>query len=346
MPQASKKQLAKLFYRLANSYSAGIDIRSSLEKESGNGAPVYRRMMRELVMDIDRGGSLAGAIKKRGEYFPKLVYAVAKAGEKGGRLDEAFRRLADHYDSLVKFRNRFLVSIAWPVFEMIASIVILGLLILVIGFVYDMNQMDPPDWFGLGLGTAGNFTLYLFLILLVTGTTAALIIGTSRGWYGTLPMRIARRVPLIGPTIEALSLSRFAWTASIAENAGMEAGETMELALQSTQNYYYERLIPEVTEGVRSGRQFYDVLNATGAFPNDLLILVDNGETAGQLAETLQRGSEQLQEKAETNLKLIAQIGFFLMLAFVGIILAITIVSLYYQLVIAPQNAILREFGY
>jgi len=344
MARATKNQLAKLFFRLANSYSAGIDLRGALERESGIGPPVYRRTMRAVVADVSDGGSLSGALKRCGDFFPKLVLAVTRAGERGGRMDEAFRRLATHYDNLVKFRNRFLIAIAWPLFELVAAIVIIGLLMLVMGYLLDGKDPGPPDWFGLGLGTTGNFILYVMMITTFGGGIAFLIIGTMRGTFGTLPMQLARRTPLIGPTIEALSLSRFAWTMSIAENAGMEAGETMLLALQSTQNYYYERLIPEVTAGVRSGAGYYEVLKETQAFPEDLLVLVENGETAGQLAETMERGSEQLQEKAEANLKVIATVGFAVMLGFVGLVMAVTIISMYYQLVISPMNDVMNGF--
>lgn len=342
MAYATKNQLAKLFFRLANSYSAGIDLRSALQRETGIGPPVYRRKLRIVADDIGEGGSLSGAFKKCGDYFPKLVLAVTRAGEKGGRMDEAFRRLANHYDNLVKFRNRFLAAIAWPLFELGAAIVIIGLLMLVMGFLLEGKEPGAPDWFGLGFGTTGNFILYCLFISTIGGGIGFLVVGTMRGTFGTLPMRLARRVPLIGPTIEALSLSRFAWTMSIAENAGMEAGETMLLALQSTQNYFYERLIPEVTDGVRSGNQFHRVLEKTNAFPEDLLILIENGETAGSLAETMERGSEQLQEKAEANLKIIATVGFAVMLGIVGLIMAVTIIMLYSKLILSPMNDVMN----
>lgn len=302
--------------------------------------------MSEVATDLTQGVSLSSALANRQEFFPKLSLAVVQAGERGGRLDEAFQRLAKHYDNLVQFRNRFLTSIAWPVFELVAAIVILGLLILIIGFIYDMNGLPPVDWFGLGFGTRGNFVIYVLLVLMAAAAITTLIVGTSRGWFGTLPMRIARRLPLVGPTIEALALSRFAWTASIAENAGMEAGETMTLALRSTQNFFYERLIPEVVGGVRAGGQYYEVLERTSAFPKEFLLLVENGEISGQMAESMDRASHQFQELAETNLKYISTIGFVLMLSFVGIVMAFTIISLYWNLIVAPQREILRDLGY
>ena len=112
------------------------------------------------------------------------------------------------------------------------------------------------------------------------------------------------------------------------------------MALESTQNYYYERLIPEVTAGVRGGRQYYPTLRATNAFPDDFLVLVENGETAGELAETLQRASDQLQETAENNLKVLAVVGFVVCFCFVAIVIGVTVISLFQQIYLKP----LQEF--
>lgn len=340
MARASQSQLARLFHRLANSYRAGIDLRSALLRETESGSPLWRRELTAVGQDLQRGSDLATALRNRGEFFPKLVLAITRAGERGGRLEEAFTRLASHYDSLVRFRSRFLTAIAWPVFELCFAIAVIGFLILILGYIYESNHLDPPDWFGLGLGTRGNFVLFLFIVLAAGGGLAGLVAGTARGVFGTLPMEIARRLPVVGRTIECLSLSRFAWTASVAENAGMEAGETMQLALEATQNHFYERLIPEVTAGVRGGSGFHSVLSRTGAFPESFLMLVQNGETAGMLAESLERASGQLQEEAENNLRILAVVGFVLTFLFVAGIMAFAIISMYYRFVISP----IRDF--
>lgn len=345
MATASKSQLAKLFHRLATSYTAGLEIRSIIERESQSGPPSWRRVMGEVSRELSGGTGLATALRNQGRFFPKLTLAVVQAGEQGGRMDEAFGKLARHYDSLVQFRNRFLAAIAWPVFELVAAVAMIGLMILVVGFINDsIGDVGPTegpliDLFGLGLGTAGNFALYLFVVLVLSTGAAVFFVGIQRGWFGTLPMRIARRIPLIGPTIEALSLSRFAWTASIAENAGMEAGESMNLSLQSTQNYYYDRLIPEVTAGVRSGGQFYEVLQKTGAFPREFLLLVENGEISGQMAEAMDRASIHLQDQAETNLKVIATVGFVLTFSFVAIVVGVMVIYLFQKVYLQPLQS-------
>ena len=333
--------MAKLFHRLATGYAAGIDIRSIYRKETEIGSPSYRVNSQKIFRGVSEGKSLAQAMQSVDGYFPELAITVVQAGERGGRLEESFARLSHHYDSLVKFRNTFLMSIAWPVFELFAAIFIVGLLILIMGWIFETGNIAPIDWFGLGLSTMGNFVLYWTIMLVIFGSLFILILGIMKGWFGTLPMKIARQIPLVGKTIESLALSRLAWTMSVSENAGMDAADIVRLALRSTQNYYYQRLEPQTVQSITRGLGFYQAFQQTGAFPADFLIYVENGETAGELAETMDRASIEHQQRAELNMKIIGTVGFILMLLFVFLVLGTTIIMMYQRLYIDQINQFL-----
>lgn len=333
MAEISKAKMAKLFYRLANSYSAGIDLRSIFQGEAKYGGVAYRSQMEQVARGLGIGQTLSDSMRATNGYFPGLAVAIVEAGERGGRLEQSFQRLSHHYEELVKFRNRFLLSIAWPLFELAMSIVIIGMLILILGWVTEMNNMEPFHWFGVTSWKPWqDFLMYVFLVLLFFGGLATLVIGTLRGWFGKWPMEIALRIPLIGKTIESLALSRFAWTLSVAENAGMSAPEALRLAFDSTQNHYYERYKEQCVGEVQANQQFFPVLNETGAFPPDFLLYVENGETAGQLAETMDRVAREMRERAENNLKLISTIGFVLALLLVATLIGFTVITLYQRL--------------
>ena len=342
MAKISYSQMAKLFNRLATSYSAGLDIRSVYTREANTGSGSYRLNAKRVLNGINQGLPLAVAMNKTDGYFPDLAIAVVHAGERGGRLEESFRRLSEHYAGIVKFRNAFLMSIAWPAFELFFAVFIIGMLILIMGWVTSSANMKPIDWFGLGLSTTSNFILYWSVMLLVFGSLSLLFLGVLQGWFGTLPMRIARRTPLVGKTIESLALSRYAWTMSVAENAGMNPVETGELAIRSTQNYYYQRLEEPICRELRNGRTFTQAMESTDAFPEDFLTHVDTGEISGQLAETMDRASIEHQTRAETNMKLMGTIGFISMLLFVGLVVGILIIMMYQKLVMDQYNQFLN----
>ena len=341
MSRISYNKMAKLFRRLETSYSAGIDLLSAYKKERQIGSPADRLKANRIVNSLKGGTALATAMQSLGDYFPELAIAVVKAGEAGGRLDESFRRLAKHYQGLVEFRNKFFISIAWPLFELFASVAIVGVMILLLHYIMvDVSGGDPIDWFGMG-STTGNFLLYVAVVTVFFGSLFVLIFGSIKGWFGTLPMRIARRVPLVGKTIEALALARMAWAMSVAESAGMDALENARLALASTENYYYRAVEPEVLDDLRAGKTFYKSYKATEAFPQEFLDAIDVGETAGELAETMDRASSDLQTKAENNMKVLGTIGFAITFGFVAIVIGGAVVLMYKRMWIDQINDLL-----
>ena len=336
--------MAKLFNRLAVSYTAGIDILTVFGNECRIGNSVYRMKMQEIVSQLKSGRSVAEAMQSTG-YFPDLTLSVVEAGEVGGKMEESFRRLSQHYEGLVKFRNNFLASISWPVFELFAAIVVIGLLILALGFVASFTNSEPIITLGTGSAT-GAFILYSVLVLTLFAVIAVLFFGVKKGWFGIYPMEIARRIPLVGPTIEAMALSRFAWTMSVAENAGMSALKTMDLAVKSTQNHYYENHNKQMCDAIQGGQDFTQTMTQASVFPGEFLNFVATGEQAGELAESMDRASVALQHKAETNMKLIGKIGMVLTMLLVGLILAITIITMYMKLYIAPYQKLLDEVSH
>ena len=340
MGQFTYSQMAAGFQRMAVSYAAGIDIRKIVRRETEYGTTAYRKTFQDIAVKVDKGDSLGASMDSEGDVFPVLATSVVIAGEKSGRLEQAFKRLSDHYKSLAEYRQRFLTSIAWPCFQLIASIGIVGALILILDYVYRLGKMEPIDWFGMG-STTGNFLFYLFVVLFLFGGGYLLYQGVNRGWFGILPMKIARRIPLIGKTIECLALSRFAWTLSVCENAGMNPLETIRLALGSTENYYYQQLEPELVTDLQDGHEYYRSMKQTDAFPEDLLIYVDNGETSGELAESMDRASRELQDQAEQKLKIISGIGFFMIFSLVAILIGGTVILLYNNLYLKTINEFL-----
>jgi type IV pilus assembly protein PilC len=325
MAKITMSQMAKLFHRLATSYTAGIDLRSAYHRESQTGSPAYRTKAQHIYKQLDDGQLLAEAMANTDGYFPELAISVVKAGELGGRLEESFSRLSKHYGDLVAFRSKFLAAITWPAFELFAAIMIVGGLMAICDSIFETMEMEKFDWFWMG-STTGNVIAYFALVFLFFAGFATIIMGTARGWFGTFPMRVAMKIPLIGKTIECLALSRLAWTMSVAENAGMNAIDTAQLALRSTENFYYTNLEPVITRNLREGHPFYETFKATNAFPEDLLIYIDNGERAGELSESMDRASHELQARAELNLKAIGTIGFVMMILFVAaVVLAILV---------------------
>ncbi len=338
MANISLAQMARLFRRLATGYAAGIDLKTLYAREAESGTTAYRLKSREVLQQISAGNSLADAMRSAGTFFPELAVATVRAGEHGGRLEESFDRLASHYESLVKFRNSFLISIAWPLFELMFALFVIGVLILVLGM---LAGDEAANWFGMGTAWA-NFLFYVACIATLAFTITMLVVGIRHGWFGTWPMRFARKLPLLGRTIEALALSRLAWTMSIAENAGMAAVDTARLSLHATQNYFYTQLEGPVCDSIERGGSFAESFKRTDAFPVDFLIYMENGELSGQLAESMDRASRDLQTTAENNLKILGTVGFVCTFLLVAVVIGTVVITMVQKFYLNPINELLN----
>ena len=340
MPTISKKMAAKLFHRVDTAYRAGIDMRKIWEREGQSTSPVLSSKSSEVLRHLNDGKTLAESMNATNGYFPPLVLALIRAGEQGGRMEDAFKRLADHYQSLVKFRQRLLTSFIWPVAELCIAIFVVGVLILVLGWILASSNKEPIDWLGLGWGTMAYFMLYVVCVCLFFGSIFVVVFGTLQGWFGQWPMKFAKRVPVIGKLIENLSLSRFSWATSATLGAGINVPESVGLGLKATQNFYYEQLEPQISQQLATGDTIYNSLLKTEEFDSEFLSFVENGEISGELPETLERVSRELQSRVEQAFKVLGSVGLVLMFLFVATILIIAIFVLFNKLIMEQYREI------
>ena len=320
-------KLAQLLRRVGASLRAGLDPRSTCEKEAEYGSAVHRSMMSRVSQVITDGGSLADGLTACGGYFPPLVCTLIEVGEKSGRLDEVLRGLAEHYEQLLSLRRTFLVGIAWPAIQLFAAIGVVGLLIWVLGIVRSMagTEVDP---LGFGLVGTPGLLVYLGLVFTTLGGVAVLVMGLLRGAFGPAPLRVAMRLPVLGNCLKTAALSRLAWTLGLTLDSGMTARRSMELALRSTENAYYTSQMKVVDDALLQGQEFHESLRVTGLFPDEFLQMLETAEVSGTHGESLQRLADEYRQRAQAAAKALTMAASFAVWVLVAIVLIALIVRL------------------
>ncbi len=345
MARISLQDLMDLSHRVGEGYRAGIDMRSIWNREANFGSLRNQTVAKQVADDIDRGVTLGEAMSNRGEYFPELAIAVATAGEQGGRLERAFFLLRDHYKKLISFRTQVLLSIGWPLFELVATVFVIGAMMWIMDFVVSISGGQPIDWLGFGWSTLQYFVLYMFVVIMFFGSIAVAVIGTIRGWFGTVPMQIARRIPLVGKIIENLAYSRFAWALSAVVESGINVKEGIRLALRATGNHYFQELESDVFDRLEKGQELTESLAATQRFSREFLMYTENAEMTGEIPETMQKLAEDYLERVNRDFSSLAKVLFFVCFAIVGLIICIAIIFLFKAVILDPREEIMRDLG-
>lgn len=78
--------------------------------------------------DIEKGSSLADAMKRHPRVFSSLFVNMVRAGEEGGMLDKVLQRMADYFEKMLKLRRKIIGAMIYP------SLVI-GIAVLVVAVI-------------------------------------------------------------------------------------------------------------------------------------------------------------------------------------------------------------------
>lgn len=329
-PRITLKQQADLCRRLAVSLESGIDVRRILEREAttrNSGALAHA--MQRVRQEVLEGHTFAAALEATGNYFPPLVRRLSAVGEETGHLAEVLRRLAEHYEHQQQMRRQFLAAITWPMVQLAAALGIIGALIWIMGVLPTAAGGQPIDLLGFGLVGHRGLVVYLALVVGVAGLVAALYQSARRGAGWTRPLAaLALRVPVLGPALGALSLSRLAWTLHLTLETDMDLRRSLPLALTSCGAPRFAAAAPAVVESINQGAEVHEALAAHVDLPSDFRDALEVGERSGRLPEYLGRLSKQYEDRARHALAAINVLAGFAVWGLVALLIVMMIFRL------------------
>jgi len=334
----STRRLIQFCQRVATSTKAGVDARRLWTTEANYGSAAHKRHVEHIKNRVLAGGTVAEGMRDAGDYFPSLTVQMVAIGEQTGKLDEVLFRLAEYYEHQAATRRTFLISIAWPVFQLTIAVILMGVLIWVFGLVADMRGGEPFDVLGIGLVGTSGMLIYFSAVIALLMTLVVAVLVVKRGAFGATPMLLAMRVPVIGRCLEAFALARLSWTLSTALDSGMDARRSAELAIDATQNVYYLSKREIVSEAILRGEQFHEAFAATHAFPDDFVQSLMAAELAGATTESLLRLTREYEDKARSAMRVLAFASTALVYLLVAFILITLIFRLFFNLYLKPIN--------
>src|SRR5689334_16765712 len=122
-PRIRAKSLVIVCRSLAMMLESGIAIGKAFELAARKSSdPRCRRAMLEIATDLRKGMDVTEAMRSQGHAFPESMIDVVGVGEQTGSLPEILRSLAEHFENSIRLRRAFVSAIAWPAFQLVASI--------------------------------------------------------------------------------------------------------------------------------------------------------------------------------------------------------------------------------
>ena len=300
--QISWKSQAIFCRSLGTMLNSGVDLLRAL-KVAGQQSPdpKLRSASEEILKELREGTDLTTAMRHQGGRFPDLTIDMISVAEQTGALPEVLAALADHFENLIRLRKTFLGQIAWPIFQLLAAILIIAALLVILGWVAEAGGTSIDFLFGLK-GTAGAFAWLTGWAMLAVG-----------GWMGyqflvrglaqqAVVHQFLLKIPVVGSCLRNFAIARFAWAFALTQQAGMRITDSLESSLKATGNGAFIAATPMMVGLVKQGEDLTTTFSTTGLFPRQILEMVHVGETSGTVPEMLQDLSPQLEGEARRSL--------------------------------------------
>jgi type IV pilus assembly protein PilC len=117
--------LAKFSRALNSLIAAGIPLAQSLASiGDATGNLVYRRSVKKILKEVEKGMEIAEVMSTEERLFPKMTYRLIRVGESTGKLEEVLKNLAEFYENEVDLATKNLTILIEPLLLIIVAAVV------------------------------------------------------------------------------------------------------------------------------------------------------------------------------------------------------------------------------
>ena len=328
-----------LFTRqLSTMIEAGISLVQAMTALYDQSDPKRQRNLRHIISDVTTrvqgGESFHESIAKHPRVFDRLFVSMVKAGEHGGLLAEILDRLAGFLEASARLRKKVKSAMTYPVIVICIAFAITTFLLVKVVPIFGEIFKD----FGAKLPAPTQFLIdvsdfirgeWYFLIALIVGIFFGIrtFLRSTRGKQ--LWDRWKLKLPIFGPLIHKICMSRFSRTFAQLIRSGVPILEVLDIVGGASGNHVVETSIKGVSEDVERGDNLSVALSKKPIFPPMMLRMVSAGEATGKIDTMLEKMADFWDEEIEAMLDALTSLIEPMLIVFLGVIVGGIVIAMF-----------------
>jgi len=328
--KVSAKALENFTRLLSSLLAAGVPLSRALVilyKESG--APAVAAKWKEIHDSVVDGTSLADAMAKSPDTFPRVYVAMVEAGEAGGFLDVVLAQIADFQSREKELKSKVLTAMIYPCILLFLALVVLS--VLLVFFIPKFQKVFASVHGSLPVITQiiiGMSTLLRSYGIFVLGGILAIGL-LSRAWFTSQKGKriwegFVLKAPLVGPLVSQFAMARFCRMLGTLLGAGVPLVHGLNVARKSIGNQILVDAVAQSIERVQQGGRLGQSLASCGLFPGSIVEMISVAEESGKLDTELIRIANVTEVDLDRHLKTAVAFAeplmLFLIAGFIGVI--------------------------
>lgn len=270
--------------------------------------PGMKRILRDIVQQLEKGMDLTGAFSRHPKVFTPLYLSLIHVGEHTGRLDLAFEQVGKYLELERTTAKQVKSATRYPVFVLVAIAIALAVItvfvIPVFAETFQQLQASLP-WQTVVLINISDFMVAYWMYILA-GIAAAFV--SFQKWVRTPQGRLKwdkRKMgfPLVGSIYNRVALSRFARTFAMMMKAGVPVVQSLGVIARAVGNKYIGDNVIQMQDGISRGESLYTTAVKSGMFSPLVLQMIAVGEESGNVDELMSEVADFYDSEVEYDLK-------------------------------------------
>lgn len=303
--KVKSKDLAVFCKQFSAVIRAGVTIISALELM---GDQIENKTLQRAVMDaktyVEKGGTLADALRVNSEVFPPIMINMVAAGELSGNLEICLDRLTEHFEKDNALSAKIKGAMTYPIVVFIVMIIVV--IVVMVMVIPNFSSMFAEMGTQLPLATrimvaASNFIIHKWWLLIVI--VAAIVVGCKafkRSSVGEqLFANMAIKMPIFGNLTIKSACSRFARTMSTLMASGISMIDAVEQVAKMMDNKIIRDGLLDAKTQVAKGIPLSKPLKDMEMLPPMLSAMTKIGEETGDIEEMLSKVADYYDEEVE-----------------------------------------------
>ncbi|MGC3958439.1 MAG: type II secretion system F family protein [Verrucomicrobiota bacterium] len=329
--------VAALTRQIATLSDAGLPLLRGLRiLQQQETHPTLKRILGEISETIEGGSTLSEALAQHPKVFNKLYVNMVRAGEAGGALEIALKRLAEFMEKALKIRNKIKSAMFYPTAVMCVAIGVIALMtVFVIPKFKEVfsgltNGAPLPAFTTFVLNISDAVRHHAPVVLIAIAAVVATFLLSIRTRFGRFAFdQFKLKMPLLGPVIRKSAISRFSRTLGTLLSSGVPVLQALQLVRETTGNAVVSRLVTKIHDGVKEGESMTSPLRASNVFPPMVVGMVDIGEQTGALPDMLMKVADGCDDEVDNAVSAMTSLLEPIMIVFLAVVVGSIVTAMF-----------------
>ncbi|MDB6057622.1 MAG: pilC 1 [Verrucomicrobiales bacterium] len=305
-----------------------------------------KKIIGDLAVSIEGGCTFSEALAQHPKVFNRLYVNMVKAGELGGVLEVVLKRLSEFMEKAQKIKGKVIAAMFYPCAVLVVATAIMGVLMVFVipkfkeifeGTLGNGRQLPGFTQFVLGISEMIQHHI-IQTMLVIIGIVIMFNVFIRTKFGRKLFDRFKLNVPVLGPVISKVAISRFTRTLGTLVSSGVPILQALTIVKETSGNVIVGNAVASVHESVKEGETITAPLEASNIFPPMVISMVDVGEQTGALPEMLMKIADNYDEEVDNAVAAMTSLLEPIMIVVLAVIVGSIVIAMFLPLIDLMEN--------